>query len=351
MRFLLKLLLLPMAIGVVLLALGYFNYQAFVGQPLRYEVGSSTDGQAGPGRLFVVERGWSLKRVSRKLVEEGILDQQRWFELYARFEAGDSPIKAGEYWLEPGLTPPALMTVLTSGKSIQYSESVIEGTTYRQLLERLANNDRLVQRISGDTAVMAAIGKPEVHPEGQFFADTYAFSRGSSDIDFLKRASAELDRVLQQEWAERAADLPLKTPYEALILASIVEKETAVANERPLIAGVFMSRLKKGMRLQTDPTVIYGIGESFDGNIRRSDLTTDTPYNTYTRAGLPPTPIALVGREAIHAVMHPAETTALYFVARGDGTHQFSDTVEAHNEAVRQYQLNRKRRSASQGGQ
>ena len=188
---------------------------------------------------------------------------------------------------------------------------------------------------------MQLLGFPELHPEGQFFADTYAFPRGTTDVEYLQRAKRTMDTILAEEWENRAPDLPFETPYEALILASIVEKETAVAAERPLIAGVFVSRLNIGMRLQTDPTVIYGIGDAFDGDIRRKDLTTDTPYNTYTRAGLPPTPIAMVGREAIHAVMHPESTTALYFVSKGNGTHQFSETLEQHNAAVRKYQLNR----------
>ena len=188
---------------------------------------------------------------------------------------------------------------------------------------------------------MELLGYPGLHPEGQFFADTYAFPKGTSDLDYLKRAKKNLDTVLAEEWAMRADALPLNDPYEALILASIVEKETAVAAERPLIAGVFLSRIRKNMRLQTDPTVIYGMGDSYDGNIRRKDLNTDTPYNTYTRAGLPPTPIAMVGREAIRAVMQPEATSALYFVARGDGSHQFSDTLAEHNAAVRKYQLKR----------
>lgn len=188
---------------------------------------------------------------------------------------------------------------------------------------------------------MELLGFPGLHPEGQFFADTYAFPKGTSDLDYLRRAKKNLDTVLAEEWAMRADALPLNDPYEALILASIVEKETAVVAERPLIAGVFLSRIEKNMRLQTDPTVIYGIGDSYDGNIRRKDLNTDTPYNTYTRAGLPPTPIAMVGREAIRAVTRPDTTTALYFVARGDGSHQFSDTLAEHNAAVRKYQLKR----------
>jgi len=188
---------------------------------------------------------------------------------------------------------------------------------------------------------MQALGFADVHPEGQFFSDTYSFPKGTTDVEYLQRSKRMLDQVLQEEWEGREDNLPLNSPYEALILASIVEKETAVASERPLIAGVFLSRIIKRMRLQTDPTVIYGMGDSYDGNIRRSDLTTDTPYNTYTRSGLPPTPISMVGREAINAVLHPDETQSLYFVAKGDGTHKFSETLEQHNAAVRKYQLKR----------
>ena len=188
---------------------------------------------------------------------------------------------------------------------------------------------------------MAKLGLAEQHPEGLFFSDTYAFPRNTTDLEYLQRANELLQSVLKEEWEQRDEGLPFESAYEALILASIVEKETAVPEERPLIAGVFVSRLRKNMRLQTDPTVIYGMGEAYDGNIRRKDLTTDTPYNTYTRGGLPPTPISMVGRDAINAVMRPESTTALYFVSRGDGTHQFSETIDQHNAAVRKYQLKR----------
>jgi UPF0755 protein len=189
---------------------------------------------------------------------------------------------------------------------------------------------------------MAALGHPDLDAEGRFFPDTYLFPRGTTDIAYLKRAYAAAEKNLEEQWAARASDLPYRSPYEALIMASIVERETAVPDERPMIAGVFIRRLAKGMRLQTDPTVIYGLGESFDGNLRKRDLLADAPYNTYTRAGLPPTPICLPGRAALAAALHPAAGDALYFVARGDGSHQFSATLQEHEAAVRRYQLGHK---------
>lgn len=293
-------------------------------------------------RSFTVESGWSAKRVGAELNALGVIDKLHWFDVYARQSGLAASIKSGEFSLPATVTVPSLFDALVDGKTVQYTHTIIEGSNWRQVRALLANNTDLVQTIgdSSDEDVMAQLGLEGQHPEGLFFSDTYAFPRNTTDVDYLKRANAQLQRVLQEEWDERQEGLPLDTPYEALVLASIVEKETAVPEERPLIAGVFVSRLRKGMRLQTDPTVIYGIGESYDGNIRRKDLTTDTPYNTYTRSGLTPTPIAMVGREAIHAVMHPESTPYLYFVSRGDGTHKFSETNEEHNAAVRKYQLN-----------
>lgn len=296
-----------------------------------------------PESTFTIERGWSARQVSARLVSLNIIDKPHWFDLYARINDKAGAIKSGEFILQQGLTPPELIDVFIAGQTRQYQHSVIEGDNWWQMRSRLLAKDNLIHELdeAPNESFMSQLGYPDLYPEGQFFADTYRFPKGTTDIEFLTRAKKTLDRVLEEEWQNRVADLPLESSYEALILASIVEKETAVAEERPLIAGVFMSRLRLGMRLQTDPTVIYGIGPSYDGNIRRKDLRTDTPYNTYTRAGLPPTPIAMVGREAIHAVLHPDDTKALYFVAKGDGTHQFSETLEAHNAAVRKYQLKR----------
>lgn len=328
------------------LAVAWYDYDKWLKTPVAL-------GDAG--RTFAIERGWSARRVAAELEREGIIDKRYWFDLHVRLVKRGGKLRSGEYALSGPLTVPMLLDTFEQGQTVQYSHTLIEGSNWREALARLAADPTLEHTLgleAGDSAgrhfsdadgaaAMAAIGFPDVHPEGQFFADTYRFPKGTTDTEYLRRAKASLDAVLEVEWAERAPDLPLESPYEALILASIVEKETAVAAERPLIAGVFLSRMRKGMRLQTDPTVIYGIGPGFDGNIRRVDLTTDTPYNTYTRAGLPPTPIAMVGREAINAVLHPEATTKLFFVSRGDGTHQFSETVEEHNAAVRKYQLGR----------
>lgn len=327
-----RFLLLLLGAGVVAAGLAYQDYRGYLQEPLAIP---------DEARTFVVEKGWSAGRIADELESSGIVVKRYWFDLYLRVSGQAAALRSGEFRLPATATVPELVDTLVSGRSLQYSQTIVEGSTFRQLRKRLRNNDKLTQTLQdlSDAELMSRIGADGQHPEGQFFADTYHFPRGTSDLAFLKRAYRTMQRVLADEWANREPDLPIETPADALILASIVEKETAVPAERPLIAGVFHSRLRIGMRLQTDPTVIYGI-EDYDGNIRRSDLTTDTPYNTYTRAGLPPTPIAMVGREALHAVLHPQATTALYFVSRGDGTHQFSDTVEEHNAAVRKYQLN-----------
>ena len=316
---------------------GWSDYQRYLNQPIQL---------AADGQRFTIERGWSAKRVADELEREGIIDKRYWFDVYARLSKKASGIKSGEFNLQSPMTVPELFDTLVKGQTIQYSLSIIEGSNWKQAIARVAASDDLTHTLDEETlkspeALMSALGFEGIFPEGQFFSDTYAFPKGTTDVEYLRRSKSMLDKVLKEEWEGRQEGLPLESPYEALILASIVEKETAVAAERPLIAGVFLSRINKRMRLQTDPTVIYGMGDSYDGNIRRSDLTTDTPYNTYTRAGLPPTPISMVGREAINAVLHPEETKALYFVSKGDGTHQFSETLEQHNAAVRKYQLKR----------
>lgn len=318
-------------------AYAYNDYQRYLETPVNIPNNASDT-------TFLIESGWSAKRVAIELEDRGIISKRYWFDLYARLSEQANKIKTGEYVLEEGLNVPELFATFVAGQTLQYTHSIIEGSNWKQAIARVAASEDLSHTLNdlgelSDQALMALIGFPDLHPEGQFFADTYAFPRGTSGVDYLKRAKRRMDSVLSEEWEARADDLPLKNAYEALILASIVEKETAVAAERPLIAGVFVSRIKLGMRLQTDPTVIYGMGDAYAGNIRRSDLRTDTPYNTYTRFGLPPTPIAMVGREAIHAVLNPEPTSALYFVAKGDGTHQFSDTYEQHKLAVQKYQL------------
>ncbi len=293
---------------------------------------------------LLVRPGTSLKAVAAELRQRGILQQPTYLVLLARWLGVAGKIKAGEYRLRPGTTSEQLLEQLTAGQVRQYALTLIEGETFRDMMKRIAAAPALEQTLPEHEpgTVMAAIGYPGLHPEGRFLPETYHYPRGTRDVDLLRRAFREMEAFLDREWARRAPDLPLKTPYEALILASIVEKETGLASERPQIAGVFIRRLNKGMRLQTDPTVIYGMGDRFDGDIRFRDLRRDTPYNTYTRAGLPPTPIAMPGKAAIRAVLHPADGDSLYFVARGDGSHEFSATLAEHNRAVDRYQ--RKRR-------
>jgi len=294
---------------------------------------------------FEIAPGSSLPKVLAAGREHGIFAsarQARYLGLVARIDGTASAIKAGEYALEPGLKPRELLALWVSGKTVLQALQLIEGWRFADAVKRVRATPALSHSLPDtldDAALMAALGRPGQFPEGRLFPDTYRFTRGMSDVSFLRNALAAQDKVLAEEWAQRAANLPYDTPEQALTMASIIEKETGVAAERAQIAGVFVRRLQQGMRLQTDPTVIYGIGAAYDGNIRSRDLVTDTPYNTYTRDGLPPTPICLPGREAIRAALHPAEGDALYFVARGDGTHQFSATLPEHNDAVKRYQL------------
>jgi UPF0755 protein len=287
-----------------------------------------------------------------ELRERGILASSRqelYLWVYARVRGEAALIKAGEYALQPGLTSIDLLTLLLSGKTVLHEVRLVEGWRFGQAIAAIRLNADIAQtqKDADGKALMAAIGRPGVDPEGRLFPDTYRFPKGTSDVSLLKQAALALDRHLASEWAERAQNLPYDSPDQALVMASLIEKETAAPEERAKIAGVFVRRLQQGMRLQTDPTVIYGLGSAYDGNIRSRDLVTDTPYNTYTRDGLPPTPICLPGRESIHAAMHPEEGTALYFVSRGDGTHQFSTTLDEHNAAVRRYQLGGATRNGS----
>lgn len=287
-----------------------------------------------------VAPGTTFKRVSQQLAEAGVIDQPLAFTLAARVSGKGSALKAGNYSLEGPLTAWDLLKKLTIGDVTQSTIKFIEGWNFRQWREALDKNPKLKHDTQGmtDAEIMARIGAPNQHPEGRFFPDTYFFSAGMSDLAVLARAHKLMQASLESAWAARAADLPYKSMDEALIMASIVEKETGQASERPLIAGVFINRLRIGMLLQTDPTVIYGLGEKFDGNLRKRDLIADTPYNTYTRGGLPPTPIAMPGLDALRAAVNPASTQALYFVARGNGTHYFSKSLAEHNQAVNKYQ-------------
>ncbi|MCP5155160.1 MAG: endolytic transglycosylase MltG [Ectothiorhodospiraceae bacterium] len=293
----------------------------------------------------VVRPGASFAQVMRELADRGLLEHPRLLALEARYNGTAGSIKAGEYQLDSGMTPRDLIRKMIAGEVAMHAFTIVEGWTFAQLLAALRGNEIITHTLEepSPAAVMKAIGKPDVHPEGRFFADTYHFPRGTTDVAFLRRAYDTMAGELQRAWAGRAPDLPLRNPDEALVLASIVEKETGVGHERPRIAGVFVRRLKRGMRLETDPTVIYGLGDEFDGNLTRRHLRTPTPYNTYVIQGLPPTPIALPGRDSIAAVMHPADGDALFFVARGDGEHQFSATYAEHLRAVERYQLRRRR--------
>ena len=300
--------------------------------------------QAGEkGIEFVVPAGAGLIRVANQLENDGVISSARYFRWLARLEGLTTRIQAGEYQIESGTTALGLLQLFASGKVKQYTLTIIEGWTFHQMLRLVHEHPKLTHSLKGktDADIMRAIGREGEHPEGRFLPDTYHFPAGTTDVQFLQRAYNALQDVLEKSWAGRDQNLPLANAYEALILASIVEKETAVSSERGQIAGVFTRRLIKRMRLQTDPTVIYGMGDKYDGNIRRRDLKNDTPYNTYTRFGLPPTPIALSSAASIEAAVHPEDGDSLYFVAKGDGSHHFSATVEEHNKAVRKYQLRR----------
>ncbi|MGD8796813.1 MAG: endolytic transglycosylase MltG [Thiohalophilus sp.] len=299
--------------------------------------------------VFQIKPGASFHSVVNKLVEQGVIDKPRYILFDARLGGNTTRIHVGEYRIQPGMTVSEFLAMLYRGDVIQYSLTLVEGWNFDQMLAAIQAVPQLDHRLAGlsDTAIMETIGHPGEHPEGRFMPDTYRYTRGMSDIEILKRAYTAMADYLNEQWEQRAEGLPYDVPYDALIMASIVEKETGVAAERQTIAGVFILRLQKGMRLQTDPTVIYGMGEAYDGNIRRRDLQRDTPYNTYTRSGLPPTPIAMPGRDAIHASLHPDNTGYLYFVSRGDGSHHFSKTLEEHNQAVIKYQLKGRKRSFS----
>lgn len=294
-----------------------------------------------------VASGDAFPTVLRKLRAEGVSSgtDLQW-RLLARETNTASQLKVGEYALDPALTPRELLQRMREGRTLQYRFTIVEGWNIRQLRTALRNATPLQQKTAdlSDVELMAALGHAGQHPEGRFLPETYVYTRSETDLDVLKRAYAAMEKTLEGVWQARAQDVPLQSAEEALILASIIEKETGIAEERPAIAGVFVRRLKLGMPLQTDPTVIYGIGSSYDGNIRRRDLTTDTPYNTYTRRGLTPTPIAMPGADALKAAVNPANGNALFFVAVGDGSgrHIFSATLAEHNAAVARYLVTRR---------
>jgi UPF0755 protein len=300
-----------------------------------------------PGETtYFVKPGTSLRGLAQQLYEHGVIAEPYTLTWLGWLTGRSRQIKAGEYRFPAGISAGELLEQVVAGRVVEYPLVILEGWNFYQVMDALAAAPKLEQTLAGlgPAEVMARLGQPTLHPEGRFFPDTYYYSRGHTDEQILRRAFERMAQVLAQEWAERAPDLPFESPDEALTLASIVEKETSLAEERALVAGVFVNRLRRGMRLQADPTVIYGLGPEFDGNIRRRDLRRDTDYNTYTRRGLPPTPIAMPGRASIRAALHPAETDALYFVARGDGSHVFNESLEAHMDAVVKYQLGGRRR-------
>jgi UPF0755 protein len=324
--------LLLLALLAVAAAVGHSAFTGWIDRPMA--VGESPV-------TIEVPRGQPFAATIDDLAARGLLEHPTWLRAYARATGADARIKAGEYELPPGTTPRGLVALLESGDVVQHSVTLVEGWTFRELRRALEQEPFLDNTLAGkdDAAVMTALGEEGQAPEGLFFPDTYLFGKGTTDLEILRASRLRMREELESAWNGRVPDLPVTTPYEALILASIVEKETALAAERPRIAGVFTTRLRRGMRLQTDPTVIYGLGPGFDGNLRRADLQRDGPYNTYTRAGLPPTPIALPGAEALRAAVAPDERGELYFVATGlpDGSHEFSRTLAEHEAAVKRY--------------
>lgn len=293
-------------------------------------------------KIVSLDKGKPLSSFFLKLESEEWMKDSRWIMLIAKVTGKARLAKAGEYKLTSDMDSWDILNLLVEGKTVQYKITLVEGQNIKEMLARIAAHDKLIQDIPSDIdKIMPFLGL-EGHPEGRFFPDTYLFQNKTRASEILVRAQIRLETVLAEEWREREEDLPYKTPYEALIMASIVEKETAVPAEREQIAGVFVRRLQKRMRLETDPTVIYGLGDRYKGNIRKKHLREKTAYNTYRMKGLPPTPIAMVGREAIYAALHPADGNELFFVAKGDGSHQFSSTLDEHNAAVRHYQINKR---------
>lgn len=290
--------------------------------------------------IFKISAGSSLSLVVDELNLSGVIQHPQLFKLLALWRGVDDQIKVGEYSLQPGLTPAALLRKMVEGDTIQYRLTLVEGWTFKQALEAIWRSEKIEVQLqsSSDSELSALLGIDNRNPEGQLFPDTYFYSAGTSDIEIIRRAHARLQQILTSAWETRLGALPFDNAYEALTLASIIEKESALATDREQISGVFIRRLELGMRLQSDPTVIYGMGENYSGNIRRADLLADTAYNTYRIEGLPPTPIALAGLESIAASLNPKASDYLYFVARGDGSHEFSSSLAEHNDAVNRYQ-------------
>ena len=322
-----------LALCLTLLAIAGLGWYAFSPLELRSDPAD-----------FSIKPGSSLKSATRQIVESGVGLNAWQFNMLGRLLGKAGSIKAGSYEVGSGITPLALLDKLTAGEVTQAEVVFIEGWTFRQVRAALNADPGAMHNSAAlsDAEIMAQLGAAGRNPEGLFFPDTYLFGKGASDLDILRRAYKAMDRQLQAAWQQRAPDLPYRSPYEALIMASVIEKETGQATDRALIGGVFVNRLRIGMMLQTDPSVIYGLGENFDGNLRKKDLLADTPHNTYTRTGLPPTPIAMPSQASLQAALNPAKTPALYFVARGDGSSEFSRTLAEHERAVAKYQRGRR---------
>lgn len=327
------LLVLAVLAGVALLG-GYHYWQSRLEAPLAVETPT----------LFEVPEGAGYNRVVADFAAQGIIQDEWAFRLLTRLEPHNVPsLRVGEYMLEPGMTGRQLIELLGSDRVVTYPLTIPEGWTFAQMRELLDNAPKLEHRTSEltDEEVMALLGHEGRHPEGWFFPDTYRYHKGVSDVEILEQALARMERILDEVWAQRSDDLTIDSPYEALIMASLIERETGASGERREIAGVFKRRMEQGMRLQTDPTVIYGMGERYDGRITRADLREATAYNTYVIDGIPPTPIAMPGRASLEAAVDPLPGDTLYFVSRGDGTHHFSRTLREHNNAVNRYIRNR----------
>ncbi|PIE44354.1 MAG: hypothetical protein CSA50_00560 [Gammaproteobacteria bacterium] len=334
----LKLLTLVVFLTGIGVALYSHNYWKDIIEKPRYVNGGSV--------IFEISKGQNFTSLLNELKSNGIIDDDFGLNLYAKYTGLRSQIKAGEYRIMPGFTFPSLMKLFSSGKVVDYPITFVEGWRFTDYMAELQKHSKLKQTLRDSTpAQIASLLKLTVsNPEGWLFPDTYHYVKGDTDYKVLTQAADKMKRELERAWQGASKDAPLKNAYELLILASIIEKETAVELERKKIAGVFASRLKKGMRLQTDPTVIYGLGEAFDGNLTRKHLTQKTPYNTYRINGLPPSPIAMPGRQSLLAAANPENTSALYFVAKGDGSHYFSDALAEHNTAVRKFQINRRKK-------
>ena len=333
-RLLIKLIGVSLFAGSMLLGWFWMDYKQFLKRPMNLPE---------EGLLLEIGRGGNVSQLSQSLYQAGVVSSARYLQLLVRLNPELARLKQGEYRIEMGMTPQAALEHLVHGQPVSYEVQFIEGWTFKEFLAELSEAPNLETTLNENNieSWFSTLGAVSNNPEGLFYPDTYHYHKGDTDRAVLERAYNKMQEVLAELWEQRALDLPYEMPYEALIMASIIEKETAVDSERSTIAGVFVERLRRNMRLQTDPTVIYGLGERFDGNLTRAHLREDTAYNTYRIKGLPPTPIAMPARASIEAALRPAETEALYFVARGDGSHQFSKTLAEHNAAVRKYQLKR----------